>query len=88
MKTLLEIFFPEDYTNQPIEEPNMKQYKVIFKSNFDAARKDNETRLEFVARVAAMMLRGGEQTMWAGDEFFMAEDVANELEQLAWQLNQ
>jgi hypothetical protein len=39
MKTLLEIFFPEDYTNQPkIEEPNMKQYKVIFKSNFDAAR--------------------------------------------------
>jgi hypothetical protein len=51
------------------------------------ARKDHETRLEFVARVAAMMLRGTDETMEAGDEFFMAQDVANELEFLVFELS-
>jgi hypothetical protein len=50
------------------------------------ARRNNETRLEFVARVAAMMLRGAQDEMWAGDEFFTAHDVANELEALVFEL--
>jgi hypothetical protein len=74
--------------NQKTFEQNNQEMRDRLNWAQFSARKDNETRLEFVARVAAMMLRGGEQTMWAGDEFFMAEDVANELEQLAWQLNQ
>ena len=52
------------------------------------ARRENETRLEFVARVAAMMLRGTDETIEAGDEFFLAQDVANELEALVFELNQ
>jgi hypothetical protein len=51
------------------------------------ARKEYETRLEFVARVAAMMLRGTNETMQAGDEFFTAQDVANELEFLVFELS-
>jgi hypothetical protein len=50
------------------------------------AKRDSETRLEFVARVAAMMLRGAQDEMWAGDEFFTAYDVANELEALVFEL--
>jgi hypothetical protein len=50
------------------------------------ARRNNETRLEFVARVSAMMLRGAQDEMWAGDEFFTAHDVANELEALVFEL--
>jgi hypothetical protein len=52
------------------------------------ARRNNETRLEFVARVATMMLRGTDETIEAGDEFFLAQDVANELEALVFELNQ
>jgi hypothetical protein len=47
------------------------------------ARKKHETRHQFVARVAGMMLRGGVDSMWAGDEYFTAHDVANELEWIA-----
>ena len=72
-------------------EPTLEQQEREMKSRLEwaefNARKEYETRLEFVARVAAMMLRGAQDEMWAGDEFFTAQDVANELEFLVFELS-
>ena len=97
MKTLLEIFFPEDYTTTTTtgdtnmtQETTLEQQDQEMRDRLDwagfNARRNNETRLEFVARVSAMMLRGAQDEMWAGDEFFTAHDVANELEALVFEL--
>jgi hypothetical protein len=52
------------------------------------ARRESETRLQFVARVSAMMLRCTEQDMWCGDELFVSGSLADELEQLVFELEQ
>jgi hypothetical protein len=52
------------------------------------ARRENETRLQFVARVSAMMLRCTDQDMWCGDELFVSGSLADELEQLVFELEQ
>ena len=50
------------------------------------AQRENETRNQFLLRVASMLLRGSSQSMWAGSEHFSTWDVADELDRMRFEM--
>jgi hypothetical protein len=52
------------------------------------AQRENETRNQFLLRVASMLLRGSDQSMWAGGEHFGTWDVADELERMRFEMEE